>query len=371
LSLEAASTLPRMPETLHQTPLHAEHVALGGRMVPFAGYEMPVQYTGVIAESKAVRESAGMFDVSHMARLWIRGEGALGYLEWVTTNDVAKLEDGRGQYSLLPNERGGVVDDVIVYRIAQDAFRMVVNASNHEKDVAWLEAQNSHSATIEDETARTAMIAVQGPRAAEILKNLSDHPHQIESAPLFGVVETSIGGVPCFAPRSGYTGEDGFELVCMANAAVALWQTLLEAGVTPCGLGARDVLRVEAGLPLYGHELSDERSPLDAGLGWVIGKEKRFVGSETIQKVRAEGSAEKLVGIVLQAKRLLAPGMEVRVEGKRVGEVSSGVFSPTLDRSIAFAFVERGVPLETSCEVDVRGKLEPGKIVGKRFLKDK
>ena len=358
-----------MPELLLKTPLHDEHLALGGRMVPFAGYDMPVQYTGVIAESKAVRDGAGMFDVSHMARLRFRGERTLEFLEWVTSNDVSKLEDGRGQYSLLPNENGGVVDDIIVYRVDSETFRMVVNASNHEKDVSWLRSQNTFGVEIEDETERTAMIAVQGPGAVTILQKLSSAGQALSDAPAFGIVETDFAGVPCFAARSGYTGEDGYELICKSEDAPKLWSALLEAGVAACGLGSRDVLRVEAGLPLYGHELNDELSPIAAGLGWVISKTKNFIGSDPINRARTEGIPTKLVGIVLEAKRLLAPDMSVYANGREIGQVSSGVFSPTLDRSLAFAFIERDIDLETLCEVDVRGKREPGKIVSKRFWK--
>lgn len=338
-------------------------------MVPFAGYEMPVQYTGIIAETHAVRSGAGMFDVSHMARLWFRGPRTLEFLEWITSNDVAKLADETGQYSLLPNDGGGCVDDIIVYRIREDVFRMVVNASNHEKDVAWMRAQNSFGVEIEDETDRTGMIAVQGPKAAGVVADLFNKPEVLTETTLFGVAEGRVGGIDCFAARSGYTGEDGFELICGADEAAALWKLLLDAGVTPCGLGSRDVLRVEAGLPLYGHELNDDLSPIAAGLGWVISKTKSFIGSKPINQARAEGTPTKLQGILLEGKRLLMPEMKVFVDGREVGQVSSGVYSPTLDRSIAFAFLDRDVKLDTPCEVDVRGKLEPGKIVSKRFLR--
>jgi aminomethyltransferase len=357
-----------MADVLLTTPLHAEHLDLGGRMVPFAGYDMPVQYTGIVAESKAVRESAGMFDVSHMARLRFTGRRTLEFLEWITSNDVANLADRQGQYSLLPNDRGGCVDDIIVYRIGPEEFRMVVNAANHAKDSAWIHSQNRFEAIIEDHTDATAMIAVQGPRAVGILSKLAGGVNLSET-PTFGVVMADFGGVPCFAARSGYTGEDGYELICPAELGPKLWRALLDTGVVPCGLGSRDVLRVEAGLPLYGHELSDDLSPISAGLGWVISKTKAFIGSEPIQRARAEGPAKKLQGIVLEGKRLLTPEMAVHVAGSIVGEVSSGVFSPTLDRSIAFAFLDAGVAQGTACEVDVRGKMEPGTVVNKRFLR--
>ncbi len=358
-----------MAETVLRTPLHAEHVGLHARMVPFAGYELPVQYAGVISEARAVRESSGMFDVSHMARLWFRGERAFEFLEWVTANDVSKLPDGGGQYSLLPNDRGGTVDDVIVYRVDGETFRMVVNAANHEKDVAWLRSQNSFGVEIEDETDRTAMIAVQGPKAADTVAKLSDDPNAIREAAPFGLNDRLIAGVRCFAPRSGYTGEDGFELICRAEDGERLWRALLEEGVVPCGLGARDVLRVEAGLPLYGHELTDDLSPIAAGLGWVIGKEKRFVGSDAINAARANGVPRKIQGVKLDSKRLTMPGMRVFVEEREVGEVTSGVYSPTFECGIAFALIASEIPLETRCSVEIRGAMEPGTVVSKRFYR--
>jgi aminomethyltransferase len=360
-----------MSETLLRTPLYDEHVKLGGRIVPFAGYEMPVQYTSIIAESKAVRESAGMFDVSHMARLTLKGADVLKFLERVTVNDVAKLPDGQGQYSFLPNEQGGVVDDIIVYRISETEYRMVVNASNHQKDVAWLNQQNSDGVEITDQTAETCMIAVQGPQATAILAGMSSQPEALNAAPTFGIVECRIAGIDVFAARSGYTGEDGFELICAASDGPALWNALLAAGVTACGLGSRDTLRVEAGLPLYGHELTDELNPISAGLGWVISKTKPFIGSEPINEARANGTPRKLQGVVLEAKRLLTPDMKVFVEGKEVGAVSSGVVSPTLDKAIAFAFIDKDVKLNTPCTIEIRGRQEPGMIVSKRFLKGK
>lgn len=356
-------------ETLARTPLFDAHRRAGGRLVPFAGYELPVQYASVIAEANAVRRDVGMFDVSHMARLRFTGDRATEFVQWITANDVAKLEDGRGQYSLLPNERGGCVDDIIVYRISPTEYRMVVNAANHDKDAQWIAKQNRFGVEISDYTTETAMIAVQGPRALEVLRTLSDRADDLGAAPAFGVVEGQIAGRPCFAARSGYTGEDGFELICASNEAEAIWNALVGAGVTPCGLGARDVLRVEAGLPLYGHELAEDLSPIAAGLGWVIAKNKEFIGSDIIAKARAEGTAKKLQGVRLEAKRLPMPGMQVLVDDRPVGEVSSGVYSPTFECGVAFAFVDASVDRGTPCALDVRGKLEPGTIVDKRFYR--
>lgn len=352
-----------------RTALYDAHVAAGGKIVEFAGYDMPVHYGSVIAEAKAVREGAGMFDVSHMARLWIKGNRSQEFLEWVTANDVAKLEDGHGQYSLLPNENGGLVDDIIVYRIADSVYRMVVNASNHQKDWKWLNDQNKFNVQLTDETANTSMIAVQGPKACEILGKLSPAGEELEKLPFFGLRYTTVGGIHVFAPKSGYTGEEGFELICDNEDAPKLWQELLDNGVVPCGLAARDALRVEAGLPLYGHELGDDMNPMSAGLGWVISKSKSFIGSGPINEARDNGTPTKLQGIRLNSKRLIAPGMRVYVGGEDVGEVSSGVFSPLLDCGIAFAFIRSDLKQGTACEIDVRGKMEPGTIVNKRFFK--
>lgn len=357
-----------MPEPL-KTPLYDAHVSAGGRMVEFAGYLMPVQYQGVIAESKAVREGAGMFDVSHMARLHLKGAGVLEFLEHVTTNDVAKLTDGHGHYSLLPNAEGGLVDDIIVYRVGEHEYRMVVNASNHAKDVAHLHEQNTFGVEMEDETDATAMIAVQGPKAAEIIAGLSNQPDQVREVPFFSTLEITVAGVPCFAARSGYTGEDGYELVAKSDESVKLWDALVEAGVTPCGLGSRDTLRVEAGLPLYGHELADDISPIAAGLGWVISKTKAFLGSQAINQVRKQGSPVKLHGIQLQGKRLPQPGMTVHAGGQKIGTITSGVYSPLLERGIAFAYLDSAVQADSECTVDIRGKEEPAQVVNKRFFK--
>jgi aminomethyltransferase len=338
-------------------------------MVEFAGYELPVQYTGVIAEARAVRQGAGMFDVSHMARLRFSGPQALSFLEWATTNDVSKLGPGSGQYSLLPNAHGGTVDDIILYRTNEEEFKMVVNAANHQKDLAHLRALPMEGVIMEDYSESTAMIAVQGPAAVGLVARLCDQPDKVTGAPFFGAFDARVAQVPCFLARSGYTGEDGYEIQCPADRAEELWRQFVEAGAVPCGLGARDTLRVEAGLPLYGHELTDDMSPIAAGLGWVVSKTKEFLGSGAINAARAAGTPSKLQGIRLDSKRVAQPGALVTVSGSRVGSVSSGAYSPLLDCGVAFAFLDSGVALETPCEVDFRGKPEPGKVVAKRFFK--
>ena len=367
-----------MPDA--RTPLYDAHVRAGARIVPFGGYEMPVQYAGVTAEAKAVRTGVGMFDVSHMARLRIFGTGATEFLESVTSNDVAALGDGRGHYSLLPNERGGTVDDIILYRLGgasggEERFTMVVNASNHAKDVAWLERHRPATVTIIDDTAKTGMIAVQGPRAEETVAGMVTDPEALRALPLFGTLSTNVVDIPVFLARSGYTGEDGFEIVPRAGDAERLWDALLAAGVMPCGLGARDALRVEAGLPLYGHELSDDLSPIAAGLGWVVGKTKTFVGGDHVREAQRNGTPTKLQGVRLEAKRLLLPGTLIFLPeadgGDMVGEVSSGVVAPALDCGIAMAFVRSDIKPGRDVEVEIRGKREPARLVTKRFLKSR
>lgn len=354
-------------QTLLRTPLYAAHRRLGARIVEFAGWDMPVQYTSVIAESKAVRQSAGMFDVSHMGRVWFRGERALEFLELVTTNDVAKLDDGGSQYSLLCYEDGTCVDDIIVYRVSHTVFRMVINAANREKDLDWMRSHNDFGVDVTEETFETAMIAVQGPNAVPIVSTMAEE--DISSVPKFHATQVRVAGAKSFVARTGYTGEDGFELILSASHAEEVWNALLEKGIVPCGLAARDVLRVEAGLPLYGHELSDKTSPIEAGLGWVVSKTKSFIGSEAINRMRAEGPPRKLVGIKMASKIVPREGYAVLREGRRVGTVSSGVYSPTLDCGIAFAFVGKDdADLGLPCEVEVRGKAEPATVVSKRFL---
>lgn len=351
-----------------RTPLFAAHQALNARIVDFAGWEMPVQYDGVIAESRAVREGAGMFDVSHMGRTWLRGDSVRDFLERITTNDVSKLDDFGSQYSLLCYKNGTCVDDIIVYKISDGIYRMVINASNREKDLAWMHDNNTEEVQITDETLDTAMIAVQGPRAVDIVARLMQD--DITDTPKFHAIEcATLAGDAIFAARTGYTGEDGFELILPATHAVEIWDALLAAGVKPCGLAARDVLRVEAGLPLYGHELSDEINPIEAGLGWVCSKEKEYNGSEAINKMRNDGPPRKLMGIRMESRIVPREGYDVFRSGKNIGKISSGIFSPLLDRGIAFAFLDsEEAEVNQPCDVVIRDKAHPATVVSKRFL---
>lgn len=338
-------------------------------MVEFAGWEMPVQYDGVIAESKSVRQRAGMFDVSHMGRTWFRGPASLEYLEEITVNDVSKLNDGGSQYSMLCYENGTVVDDIYLYRVNAETFRVVINASNRQKDIEWMLSFNRGRSELNDETFETSMLAVQGPEAVSIIASLG--APELESVERYHSAEAVVAGVRCFAGRTGYTGEDGFELICAADESVALWQALLKAGVHPCGLASRDVLRVEAGLPLYGHEINDQINPIEAGLGWVCSKTKSFLGSNAINAMRESKPRRKIMGIRMASKLVPREGYTVMRNGKKIGIVTSGVFSPTLDCGIAFAMLDAADSAEGECHLIVRDNPQPATIVNKRFLSKK
>ncbi len=356
---------------MFQTPLIEQHRALNARLVDFAGWEMPVQYAGIIDEAKAVRSGVGIFDVSHMGRVWVRGECAFDFLQNLTTNDIGKLCDSQAQYSLMCYPDGGVVDDIILYRIHVDEFLIVWNASNRDKDFAWAKDNIGSYGPIEliDTTFETGMIAVQGPAATAMVEKLSGS--SLMQSERFSVQNCQVAGVICTACRTGYTGEDGFELIIAANDTPIVWQALIDAGAAACGLAARDVLRVEAGLPLYGHELTSEINPIEAGLGWVVARNKRFIGSEVINQVRAEGPKRKCVGIVMETRIVPREGYPILLDGAKIGSISSGVFSPALDRGIGFAFVasEYSEP-NHDVSIEIREKLHPARLSGKRFLKD-
>ena len=338
-------------EKLLTTPLTSRHEALGARMVPFAGWLMPVQYAGIIQEHRAVRSAAGLFDLGHMGQVDVRGPDALDYLQAVTTNNVALIEPGGAQYGMLPNPRGGVIDDIIVYRNpAADGYMVVVNASNRAKDVAWMQQQRAAGGldvAVEDVSDRTGMIAIQGPLAESIVQPLT----ALDLSRLGGwtIVEGDVAGVPCRIARTGYTGEDGFEFYTPIDRVAELWDALMAAGgpvgLVPVGLGARDTLRLEARMPLYGNELGEDISPLEAGLGWAVSLDKgEFVGGDPMRAMKAAGVPRRTVGFRL-TERSGAPrhGYEVRVDGRPVGAVTSGAMSPTLGENIGLALVDRDV----------------------------
>lgn len=352
---------------LRRTPLADVHPRMGARMVEFAGWWMPVQYGGIIQEARAVRENVGMFDISHMGRFHLRGAESIPAIERLTTNDVSALTDGAAQYSLLTNPQGGVIDDIIVYRLAPDHLLVVVNAANADKDKSWIQQHLPPSVSLEDATAQTAMIAVQGPKAIELVSHL--FTQNLAELPRFHATGSQWRGYSTLVARTGYTGEDGVELIIDAPAAELLWNTLHEAGATPCGLGARDVLRIEAGYPLYGHELNEHINPIEAGLGWVVSKSKEFIGAEVIRRIREQGPARKLVGLEVEGRMVARQGYPVQVNGQTVGEITSGTFSPTLEKSIAMAFVSsEHSRVGNEVQVDIRGKPVPARIVSRRFV---
>jgi aminomethyltransferase len=327
---------------LRHTPLHATHERLGAKMVPFGGWHMPIQYTGILAEHAAVRASVGVFDVSHMGEVDFVGEGALAAVQKLVTNDASKLADARAQYTVTCHEHGGIVDDCIVYRFGPEHFRIVVNASNIEKDFEHFRrhAGQVGACRIENRSDDFALLAVQGPRAVELVAKLGGS--QLRDVPGFGLGQGEIAGVDVVAARTGYTGEDGFELFVAAADAVAVWEALTSAGAMPIGLGARDTLRLEARLPLYGNDIDDDTNPYEAGLQWVVKLDKpsEFVGRDALRTVAAAGPERKLVGFVLRSRGIVRGGAEVLGEGDAVvGRVRSGGPAPTVGGAIGLAYV--------------------------------
>jgi aminomethyltransferase len=336
-------------QTLRKTSLHDRHVAAGAKLVPFAGWEMPVTYAGVREEHLAVREACGVFDVSHMGEVETRGPQALDFLQHVLSNDVRRIPEGGAQYSLLCRENGGVIDDLFTYRLAENHFLTVTNASNHEGDFEWL-SENAVSFDVDviDKAGDFAMLAVQGPRAREIVESLADG--QLPSR--MKICQRGVAGRPMMVAGTGYTGEDGVELIVMNDDAPAVWVALLAAGATPAGLAARDTLRTEACFHLYGNDLSLDRNPIEAGLGWACKEETGFVGSDAIAAARADGTEEKLVPFAIEGRGIARQGNEI-VGG---GVVTSGTHSPSLGIGIGLAYVpaSKAAP-QTKLQIDVRG----------------
>ena len=350
-----------------RTPLYDWHVAHQARMVPFGGWDMPVQYSGVIAEHKAVRTAAGLFDVSHMARLSFAGPGAFDLIQRVWTNNAATMKDFQVRYGLVCNEAGGTLDDILVYRWPY-GWAMVVNASNREKIVGWL---NQHKASldvqVQDQTLDTAMIAIQGPKAVAMCAGMFEaDPAQLK---YYFAAPTRYKGKNCVVSRTGYTGEDGLEVMLGKTQAVELADDLVSRGAVPCGLGARDTLRLEAGMPLYGHELNETINPIQAGLGWAVKLDKGdFIGRDALTV--AARSPER-VGLVLDGKRAAREGSQVLAHSKSpMGMVTSGSYAPWLDKSIAMGYVAAQASAPgTDLLVDIRGSLTPAKVVPLPFYK--
>lgn len=354
-----------------QTPLDAEHRALGGRMVDFAGWEMPIRYGSVLDEHRACRTGAVVFDVSHMGSVWVRGPGAFAALQGLLTNDLAKVVPGRAQYTHLLDEDASVVDDLIVWWVGEEEFLVVPNASNTAPALAALQAAASGApggADVEHVTEQRAMLAVQGPEGRRLLADLAPEAAAVAH---FGVSATTLpGGASGFVGGTGYTGEDGVELFVPVEAAIDVWRALVGAGVVPAGLGARDTLRLEMGYPLHGHELGPGITPLQAGLGWVVGWDKpAFAGREALLAEKERGPARRLAGILLADRQVPRAGCPVLIEGEAVGEVTSGNVSPVLERGIALAFMPPGTKTGTAVSIDIRGRSAGGEVVTPPFIK--
>jgi aminomethyltransferase len=358
---------------MKHTSLYETHRAAGAITVPFAGWEMPVSYAGTVAEVGGVRTAAGLFDVSHMGEASVTGEGALAFLQRVTTNDVSKLVPGRAQYSLLLNEAGGVVDDILVYCAGPDDYFVVLNAGCKDKDWAWLEAQaaGASGVTLKDLSDETALIAVQGPQAVELVARAADEDRVAELA-RFTFAAGQIAGVPLLLSRTGYTGEDGFEIFCGWDDAPRLWQALTDWGAAPAGLGARDVLRLEAAYSLYGHELDADTSPFESGVGWAVKMRKGdFVGRAALQ---GAAPRRQIVGLRMDERAIPREGYAVHDAGeggRRVGETTSGTWSPTVKAGVALARLEseRAAP-GARVVVDIRGRRAPATVVPLPFYRN-
>ena len=345
-------------QTLLRTPLYDRHVALGARMVPFAGWEMPVQYEGVIPEHKAVRTDCGVFDVSHMGELEVEGPRAGALLQLLLSNDIARLDDGGAQYTLLTNESGGIVDDLIVYRLTPFRYLLIVNASNREADFEWLKEREIPGSDVRDVSDEYGLLAVQGPRSLERL--------DLPDAPAFSFAEGEIDGIACMINRTGYTGEKGVELMVPAEDAADLWDRVLDRGATPAGLGARDTLRLEVCYPLHGNDIGPDTDAISAGLGWVCALGTEFIGADELRRIKSEGPARRLVAFVMEEPAIPRQGMGI--EGG--GEVTSGTHSPMLDRGIGLGYLPASLA-EPGQEltVDVRGRPRRARVVPKPIYK--
>jgi aminomethyltransferase len=347
-----------MAQTLQRTPIHDRHVALGARMVPFAGWEMPVQYAGVIPEVRAVRSDSGVFDVSHMGELEVEGPRAADLLQATLSNDLGRLASGQAQYTLLTNERGGIVDDLIVYKVDDFRYLLIVNASNRDADFRWLKEREIPGSDVRDVSDEYALLAVQGPRAIQRLG--------LPPAKAFTFAEAEIDGIQCMVNRTGYTGEDGCELLTMAEDGAELWDRVLARGATPCGLGARDTLRLEVCYPLHGSDIKPDTDAVSAGLAWCCDLDKEFTGANELREIKARGPEQKLVPFVMEEKAVPRQGMAV-ADG---GEVTSGTHSPMLDRGIGLAYLpaRRATP-DTEISIDVRGRPRRARVVKRPIYK--
>lgn len=350
-----------MQEEIKTVPLHDIHVSLGAKIIPFAGFQMPVRYSSDMEEHKAVREKVGVFDVSHMGEFMVSGPHALDLIQWVTSNDASKLTVGQAQYSCFPNESGGIVDDLLVYKLSEESYMLVVNASNIQKDWDWISAHNTFGASLQDLSAELSLLAVQGPLAAKTLQPLT--PLDLDSIPFYHFAIGEFAGVPdVIVSATGYTGAGGFEIYVKNEHVVGVWRAIFEAGkdygIQPIGLGARDTLRLEMGYCLYGNDINDETSPIEAGLGWITKFSKKFINWERLKAEKEQGVSRKLVGFILNEKGI--PRAHYRIlstEGEVIGEVTSGTQSPSMGIGIGLGYVESSYATPgTTIIIEVRQK---------------
>jgi aminomethyltransferase len=345
-------------QTLRRTALFAEHAKLGARMVPFAGWEMPVEYGGVLSEHRAVRTDCGVFDVSHMGEIEVEGPRGRELLQSLLSNDLERIGPGRAQYTLLTNERGGILDDLIIYELDRFRYLLIVNAANAESDFDWLREHELRGSDVRNVSDRFALLAVQGPRSLERLG--------LEEAPQFTFAEDEIDGIGCMVNRTGYTGELGVELMVEAEDAEQLWRIVLDRGATPCGLAARDTLRLEMCYPLHGNDIGPDTDAISAGLGWTCALDKHFMGADELRRVKEAGPAHRLVAFVLEEPGVPRQGMTI-VEG---GEVTSGSHSPMLERGIGLGYVESRLAAPgTALTIDLRGRPRRARVVDKPIYK--
>jgi len=361
--------------TAKRTPLYECHLEAGGRMVEFAGWEMPVQYRGVMEEHRAVRTRVGLFDVSHMGEIMVTGKRAADFLQYVTCNDVTKLAPGRAHYSGLMTPRGTFVDDLLVHMLNERRYLLVVNAANKDKDYAYLCAQvaNFDGVDVDDESSAFAQIAIQGPQASEVLQRLTPIP--LAEIKYYRFVEGDVGGAAAIVARTGYTGEDGFEVYVAPEDAPRLWRGLLEAGkpegILPCGLGARDTLRFEACMALYGNDIDDTTTPFEAGLEWIVKLDKgSFLGKEALARQAREGVKRRLVGFEMVGRGIPRHDYPILVNGAVAGKVTSGTMSPTLGKALGLGYVPvEHAQVGTAIEVEIRGQRVPARVVEKPFYR--
>jgi aminomethyltransferase len=356
---------------LKRTPLYEHHKALGGKLVPFAGWEMPVEYGGILREHTAVRTSMGMFDVSHMGEIEIHGKRALEFCQRVSTNDVSRLKAGNVQYSAICNEEGGVLDDCTLYRLAEHHFLFVVNASNREKIFQWFSEHPMEGARVEDRSDDYALIAVQGKKAESLLSRVAKR--DLSTILFYEFTWTELVGAAALISRTGYTGEDGFEIYVPAQKAVDLWELLLTEGkadgLVPVGLGARDTLRLEMGYLLYGNDMDEKTTPLAAGIGWAVKLDKgNFFGRERLVRQKQEGLKRKLRGLKMTGRGIPRSHYGIHFHGKKIGEVTSGTFSPSLKLGIALGYLEAGVVDAISVNVMIRDRETPAVVVKPPFV---